>query len=70
MTLTSELRTKIQNMSYEQMLQIVRFAKIGEPLMCGESGDYFLKTMNERKSTMPKSESVAISKRVGWNPPS
>lgn len=70
MKLTSELKSKIEVMTYEQMLRQVRFAKIGDPMMCGETGDFFLQTMNQMKANMPKSEVVATSKLVGWTPPS
>ena len=68
MDLTPECKAEIDAMSYEQLLSKVRFAPIGSPWFQGESGDYFLKHMNELRS-QPGGDlkHTATSKNIGWN---
>ena len=64
MELTEELKKRIDDMTYKQMLSRVRFAPIGDPLFQeGEAYDYFDKRMKELKKT---SDHVQASKDIGW----
>ena len=66
MSLSPELKNKIDIMDYESMLRKCRFAPVGDPMFTGEVGDYFLRVMNEKKI---QCDHVAISKRIGWGEP-
>ena len=64
--LTEKQKTKIDNMSYHAMLDLYRFAPAGDKMFQGESGDYFINNMNEKKNLLSHNETVSISKAVGW----
>lgn len=53
----------IDEADYETLLRKWRFAPVGHPLLQGETGDYFAKSMFGKKDNC---DHVAISKRVGW----
>lgn len=53
----------INSLTYEEMLRKFRFAPLGDPLFYGDSGEYFLKVMSEKKQII---NHAAISKKVGW----
>jgi hypothetical protein len=57
-----DIKKKIDNMSYEEMLRLWRFAKLGNPLFIGETGIYFKKQMFEKSKNV---DTVLISKKVG-----
>lgn len=59
-------KEEIDNMSYEDMLYLWRFAPIPSPLFQGESGEYFSKVMMAKKAELTPEEQVTISKNVGW----
>lgn len=61
--LTPEKKAQIDAMSYEQLLKKWRFAKAGDPLFVGETGDYYGKRMNALRDTV---DHVAASKHIGW----
>jgi zona occludens toxin (predicted ATPase) len=63
MDLMLNLKKKIDNMSYEEMLRLWRFAKPGDLLFIGESGIYFKRQMFEKSKNV---DTVLISKKVGW----
>lgn len=59
--LTPELKAKIDGMSQMQMASTWRFAKSGNPLIMGETGDYFSKVFQEKGGM-----TTEISKGLGW----
>lgn len=58
--------TWIDNASYEQLLQKNRFAPIGDLMMQGETGDYFIEMLRKRKAEVGHEAAVEASKRIGW----
>ena len=44
--LTTELKDKIDNMSFYELRLIYRRAPIGDELLSGKVGKYFIETMN------------------------
>ena len=63
--MTPEQKSKIDNMSYESMLSLWRFAPIGDPLFSGETGEYFSKVIKERRAQVGNGAHVAASKSIG-----
>lgn len=65
MKLTTEVKTKIDNMSVEELLSGVRFSPIGDLMFQGESGDYWLQRLAElRKSN--NTQYAEASRTIGW----
>ena len=62
MELTDAVKKQIEDMDYEHMLRLWRYASAGHPMFQGESGKYYSKIMAEKRNN---SEHVAISKRLG-----
>ena len=56
----------IDEMSYESMLSLWRFAPSGHPMFQGETGEYFAKVMAEKRDQIGNNAHVAISKSIGW----
>lgn len=44
----------IDDSTYEQLLRTWRFARVGERLLEGETGEYFAKVMNLKRSELPR----------------
>ena len=63
--MTTEQKSWIDAASYEELLRKWRFAPVGEPLLQGDTGDYYQTVMNEKKHA-DQAEAVAASKRIGW----
>jgi len=62
-----KIKNDIDNMSYEGMLSLRRFAPVGHLyFQRGEVSDYFEKVMGEKEKNIPPEEKVAISKKIGW----
>ncbi len=62
-----KVKEDIDNMSYESMFALRRFAASGHPyFQRGEVSDYFEKLMKKKEKLISHEERVAISKRVGW----
>jgi len=59
--MTDEHKETIDSMSQYQLCSKWRFAKTGDPLLQGETGDYFSKVMKEKGGMTPE-----ISKSLGW----
>jgi len=59
----------IDSASYEDLLRKWRFAETGDPLLQGETGDYFKKIMGEKRVQVGDGGHVAASKRIGWIKP-
>lgn len=67
MKLTPELKQKIDNMSYMQLLTKWRHAPIGDVMFSGESARYFTERMRELRSKPGGDEHhVQASKSIGW----
>lgn len=68
MELTDEVKQRIDDMSYEQLLYQVRFSKIGEPLLQGPSGEYLLACMAKVRNAPGGNQiHVQASKKIGWS---
>ena len=61
-----ETKKQIDEMDYGIMLSLWRFARIGHPMLSGETGDYFAKVMKEKTAKLTDSEKTAISNLIGW----
>ncbi len=61
MKLTQEIKDQIDTMSQYSMAHKWRFAKIGDPLLQGEVGDYFCESFKNKGGMTPE-----ISKDLGW----
>jgi len=60
--LTPELKTQIENMSHYDMCRVWRYASTGNPLIMGETGEYF----KERLFKHFGGFTPEISKSLGW----
>jgi hypothetical protein len=65
MKLTPEVKTEIDERSYESLLRLWRFAPSGEPMFEGESGEYYKDRLAKLRSENP-ADAVAASARIGW----
>jgi hypothetical protein len=63
---TEQMKAKIDNMSYLQMLSRWRFAEVGSPWFVGEVGEYFKQAFFKARKETNRAELVAASKDVGW----
>ncbi len=59
--ISAEDKRMIDGMSQYQMARQVRFSPAGDPLMCGELGNYFMARFKELGGMTPE-----ISKQLGW----
>lgn len=59
-----KLKQKIDEMDYESMFKLWRFSPAGEELFQGETGNYFIKVMMEKKGKLPEGEHCRISKKL------
>ena len=59
--LTPEIKQRIDSMSQYEMCSLWRFAKSGNRLLSGETGDYFTKVMKEKGGFTPE-----ISNSLGY----
>lgn len=64
MKLTKKLRAEIDGFSYEGLLRKWRMAPSGDPLLQGESGEYFSSRMSKLRDE--GADHVGASKRIGW----
>ena len=64
-SLSDELKNQIDNMSYQDMLILHRFAPIGHYMFQGKSAEYFMKRINELKAK--ELNPSQISKKIGWD---
>ena len=65
MTLTNEIRDRIDKMTYTEMLGLWRFAPAGDTMFQGESGDYFAQRMQDLRESEDV-DHVGASKAIGW----
>lgn len=66
MKLTEEMKNKIDTMHIANMLSLQRFARIGDLMFQGETGEYFSNIFMEKKSKLTDEEWSKISRQVGW----
>ncbi len=64
--MTPEQKKWIDEATYEDLLQKNRFAPIGDPLMIGDSGDYFIEAMRKKRAEVGDAAHVRASKSIGW----
>lgn len=64
--MTDEQKKKIDEMPYESMLYLNRFARLGHPMFCGDTGAYFMEVMKRKRDADPGA-AVAASKSIGWD---
>lgn len=60
--MTPEQKKTIDDMSQYDMCRLWRFARTGEPLLQGDTGQYFKKVLFEQKGGF----TPEISKNLGW----
>jgi hypothetical protein len=63
--MTPEQKKWIDDATYETLLYKWRFARLGDPLMQGDTGDYYAKVMAQKRDADP-ADAVRASKSVGW----
>jgi hypothetical protein len=61
-----EMKSWIDNASYQDLLNKWRFAPVGSPWFQGELGDYYSKKMAEKRNLVGNEEAVKASKSIGW----
>lgn len=59
-------KNHIDNMTYEQMLCLHRFAPVGHAYFIGEVGEYFQKVKAAKRDELKPGEHAAMSKQIGW----
>lgn len=59
--MTPKQKQTIDSMSRYALCEKWRFAKSGDPLLAGDTGDYFSEKLKEKGDFTP-----AISKSLGW----
>ena len=64
--MTDETKQNIDDMHYQSMLQLWRFAKSGHPYFIGETGIYFTDSMKAKRKLITDAQYTAVSKRIGW----
>ena len=62
--INEQIKSWIDNASYESLLSKWRFAPAGDPYFQGETGDYYKKVMCEKRDANPAA-AVSASKRIG-----
>ena len=62
--MTAQEKKWIDASDYETLLQHWRFAKAGNMMFKGDTGEYYSKVMLEKKEALG-AEAVAVSKRIG-----
>lgn len=59
--ISEEDKEKIDNMTQYQMGKELRFSPVGNPMMCGDLGEYFMMRFKELGGM-----TTEISKSLGW----
>ena len=62
-------KKQIDEMGYEDMLELWRNAPVGHPFFQGEIGDYYTSVMKVKREQVGHAAHVAASKSIGWNGP-
>lgn len=64
-----DVKTWIDNASYQDLLTVWRFAKAGDRRFQSDNGRYFAAVMNMKAGKLSHEKRVAISKSIGWTMP-
>ena len=64
--LDKDMKDRIDNVTYGQLLSWWRFTEIGNPMFTGETGEYFREVMARKKAELGPGAHVGASKRLGW----
>ncbi len=56
----------IDEAPYEDLLRKWRFARVGDPMLQGDTGGYLSKMLTQKRNADPAA-AVYASKRVGWD---
>jgi len=56
----------IDEAAYETLLGKWRFAAAGDPMFTGDTGQYYIKVMVERRAEVGPQAHTAASKSLGW----
>lgn len=67
--LTDADKARIDAMDYKSLLRRWRFAPVGDPLLQGETGDYYSTVMRAKGDVIGHSAQVEASKSIGWDNP-
>lgn len=65
-TMSDNMKSLIDGMSYQAMLRTWRFADSENPLIQGETGKYFSRVMTKKRLEVGEEGHVAASKEIGW----
>ena len=60
-------KDKIDNMTYQEMLELHRYAETGHEYFVGETGAYFAEIMAKKREEVGDAGHVAASKNIGWD---
>lgn len=60
--MNNNIKTQIDEMSQEEMARRFRFGPVGDEMLTGETGDYFMERFKSLGGMTPE-----ISKKIGWN---
>lgn len=63
--MTEQQKLWIDTASHEQLLRRWRFMRVGDPFFQGDTGEYYVKVLAEKRATDPAGH-VRASKRIGW----
>ena len=61
-----KLRMQIDEMTYEEMLRLWRFAPSGNRFFIGEVGKYYESVMKRKREALGPEEHARISMKIGW----
>ena len=65
--MSPEQKQYIDEASLETLLAKWRFAPVGDPMLAGDTGDYYSARMKHLRSESAE-DWTAASKRIGWGP--
>lgn len=64
--MTDKQKKWIDDACYENLLYRWRFAPVGDPMFQGDTFEYYIKVMAEKKREVGNAGHVAASKTIGW----
>lgn len=65
--ITEETKKKIDDMNYESMLRLHRFAPSGDLMFQGRVGEYYSEIMKKKREEIGNEAHVRASKNIGWD---
>ena len=66
--MTPEQKAWIDSANYDVLLSHWRFARCGDSMFQGETGDYYKAVMARKRQDVGDAGHTAASKRIGWDP--